>query len=150
MNRKYTRKDYINLINKVRAAIPDCGISTDIIVGHPGEGDEEFKDTVKLAEEIKFSRLHIFTFSKRDLTAAADFPDQVNAKTKKERYGILNKTRAKLMRQFAEKYLGYEVEILVEQKGEGLTSNYIRARFDDPRNSSGQLKKILLQPKNLN
>jgi len=149
MNRKYTKEDYLNLINKIRKSIPDCGISTDIIVGHPGEGEAEFENTIDLVEKIQFSRLHIFTFSKRDLTEAANFPDQVDAKTKKERYTLLNKLRTKYLREFAEKYLGKEVEILVEQKGEGLTSNYIRIRFDDPIDSSGQLKKILVEPENL-
>ena len=149
MNRKYTRGDYINLINKIRNAIADCGISADIIVGHPGEGEAEFQNTIDLVKEIQFSRLHIFTFSKRDLTAASNFPDQVDVKIKKERYGVLKKLRSKYMKQFAEKYLGKEVEMLVEQKGEGLTSNYIRVRFNDPEDSTGKLCKMFIAQDNV-
>ena len=149
MNRQYLTKDYLKLIEKINNLIPDCGITTDIIVGFPGEGEAEFRNTVDFLEKARFSRIHIFTFSRRDLTAASNFPYQVDAKTKKERYAILNKLRSKYMERFAEKYLGKEVEILVEQKGEGLTSNYIRVRFDDPIDSSGKLCKMFIKQDNI-
>jgi len=144
MNRQYTAEDYLKLIEKIREKIPNCGITTDVIVGFPNEGEAEFQNTLNLIDRIKFSRLHIFPYSERELTTAAKLPGQVDPKTKKARYAMLNGLRDKYMREFAEKYMGKEIEILVEQRGEGLTSNYIRVKFDDPQDSSGQLYRLTL------
>jgi threonylcarbamoyladenosine tRNA methylthiotransferase MtaB len=142
MDRNYTREDYLEMVNYIRGKIPDCGITTDIILGFPGESEKGFQRTVDLINEIKFSRLHIFTFSKRKGTPAAKLPNQVDIKIMKHRSKVLHELRKKYMIEFASQYLGKEVEILVEQKGKGLTSNYIRCFFNDPADSSGQLKKI--------
>jgi len=142
MNRNYTRDDYLELMDYIRKEIPDCGITTDIIVGFPGEGEKEFQNTVDVINKVKFSRMHIFTFSGRKGTPAADFPGQVDEKEKQKRSGHLHRLRNKHMIKFAQNYLNQEVEVLVEQKGEGLTSNYIRCFFDDPADSSGGIKKI--------
>jgi len=149
MNRQYTTDNYLNIIGKIRSKIPDCGISTDVIVGFPNEGEAEFQNTVDLIDQIKFFRLHIFPYSKRELTAAAKLPGQVDPKTKKARYAMLNELRNKHMREFAESYLGKEVEILVERQGEGLTGNYIRVKFDDPLNSTGKLHRLIFELKNV-
>lgn len=142
MNRNYSRKDYLELINFIRKKIPDCGITTDIIVGFPGEGENEFQNTVNLVNQIKFSRIHIFPYSKRKGTPAAEMSNQVNDQEKKKRNKTLHKLRDKYMQEFAQKYQGQEVEILVERQGEGLTTNFIRYFFDDPQDSSGNLKII--------
>jgi len=142
MGRNYTREDYVDLINYARGKMPECGISTDIIVGFPGEGEKEFQNTIDLINKIKFSRLHIFSYSKRKGTPAAEMPNHVDAKTKKARNKILHGLRNKYMKEFAEKYLNKEIEVLVERQGEGLASNFIRCFFDDPRNSTGRLKTI--------
>ncbi len=143
MRRNYTRNDFLELVDYTRGKIPECGITTDIIVGFPGEGEREFQDTVDLIEQIKFSRLHVFPYSKRQDTPAAKLQNQVDGNIKKERSKLLHKLRTKYMFEFANQYKGKEVEILVEQKGEGLTSNYIRCFFNDPADSSGALKRIL-------
>jgi threonylcarbamoyladenosine tRNA methylthiotransferase MtaB len=142
MNRNYSRGDYLELVQYIRGKIPDCGITTDIIVGFPGEGEKEFQNTLDLIEEVKFSRMHIFTYSKRKGTPAAEFPNQVDEKIKHKRNKILHELRAKYMAEFARQYLNQDIEILVEQKGEGLTSNYVRCFFNDPADSSGDIKKI--------
>lgn len=142
MNRNYSTDGYLDLIHYIRAKMPDCGITTDIIVGFPGEGEKEFQNTMDLVNQIKFSRIHIFTYSERKGTLAAELPNQIDHKTKNQRSKHLHKLRNKYMVDFAGKYLNKEVEILVEQKGEGLTSNYIRCFFNDPTDSSGHLKNI--------
>jgi len=142
MNRKYCREDYLELINYVRDKIPDCGLTTDIIVGFPGEGVPEFQNTLNLVDQVKFSRIHIFPYSQRAGTPASEMTNQVEEKDKKERNKTLHKLRDKYIQEFAQKYQGKEVEILVESKGEGLTTNFIRYFFDDPQDSSGQLKII--------
>ena len=144
MNRRYTAEEYLKLVERIRRELPDCGITTDVIAGFPGEGEEEFQNTVNLINEVKFSRLHIFPYSARDLTAASKLPNQIDPKVKKQRFQVLDRIRKAQMNSFAEKYLGKEVEILVEQKGEGLTANYIRVVFDDPQDLSGKLHKLNL------
>lgn len=145
MNRNYSNKDYTAFIEYARSKMPDCAITTDIIVGFPGEGEREFKNTIDIINQIKFSRIHIFPFSIRKGVPAAEFPNQVKIEKIQKRSKILQKLRTKLMAEFANHYVNKEVEILVEQKGEGLTSNYIRCFFNDPYNSSGTLNKISAQ-----
>lgn len=148
MNRNYTRDDYLELISYVRKKMPDCGVTTDIIVGFPGEGEREFQNTIDLISKVEFSRVHVFTYSKRERTPAAGFTDQIDAMIKKQRNKVLHKLRNKYMKKFAQQYLGKQVEVLVEQKGEGLTSNYIRCFFNGPIDSSGSLKKIFVRSVN--
>lgn len=145
MNRNYSRDGFLELANYIRKKMPDCGLTTDIIVGFPGEGKKEFQKTLDLVDQIKFSRIHIFPYSIRKGTPAADFPDQVTEQTKKERRKILDDLRTKYMVAFANQYLNKEVELLVEQPGEGLTSNFIRCFFNDPTDSSGNLNNILVR-----
>lgn len=142
MNRSYTREDYLRLVEYIRRKVPDCGITTDIIVGFPGEGEKEFANTVKLIEQARFSRLHVFPYSARRGTPAADLPGQVDPGIKKQRNRKLLELNTKLMKEFAAQYTGREVEVLVEQPGLGLTSNYIRCSFNDPGNSLGAIKSI--------
>jgi threonylcarbamoyladenosine tRNA methylthiotransferase MtaB len=142
MNRNYSRDDFLDLVSYIRKRIPDCGITTDIIAGFPGEEKKEFQNTIDLVKRIKFSRLHIFPYSKREGTKAADFPNQVDVATKKQRSKILLELGRDLMTDFAKQYVNKKIEILVEQKGEGLTSNFIRSFFNDPADSSGNLNNI--------
>lgn len=142
MNRNYTINDYLELISYARKKIPLCSIGTDIIVGFPGETENQFQNTVKTIKQINFSRLHIFSYSPRKGTPAATFPNQIDVKTKKRRHKQLQELNQQLMQEFAKQYKDKQVEVLVEQQGEGLTSNFIRCFFDDPTNSSSQLKTI--------
>ena len=145
MNRNYSREEYLELIHYIRSKIPDCGITTDIMVGFPGEGKKEFLNTVDLIRQIKFSRMHIFTYSRRKKTPAAEFSNQVDEKTKKQRSKYLHELKNKHMLEFAEKYLNKEVEILVEQKGEGLTDNYIRVIYPGKGNEVGKLHRLTIK-----
>ncbi|KPJ64620.1 hypothetical protein AMJ44_12425 [candidate division WOR-1 bacterium DG_54_3] len=145
MNRNYTRDKYLDLIHYIRSQMPDCGITTDILVGFPGEGENEFQNTIDLINQIRFSRLHIFSFSPRKGTPAAEMPNQIDPKVKKERSEILHKLRAKYMTEFASRYLSKEIEILVEQNGEGLTENYIRIIYSGKENDIGKLHKLTIK-----
>jgi threonylcarbamoyladenosine tRNA methylthiotransferase MtaB len=145
MNRNYTQDDYLELIDHIRKRIPDCGITTDIIVGFPGEGEKAFQKTVDLINKVKFSRIHVFSFSKRKGTPAADLPGQIDEKEKQKRNKYLQRLRNKHMIEFASNYLNREVEILVEQKGEGLTSNYIRVLYPGGENDIGKLRQIKIK-----
>ncbi len=137
MKRRYTSKQYLDLANKIKKKIKDIAITTDIIVGFPGEDEKAFRNTYKLAEKIKFSRIHVFSYSDRPGTAAMGFKDKVDPKTIARRYEKLTKLRDKLMLRFHRSFKGKVMEVLIEQKDkktgmfEGLTGNYIRVFLSD-------------------
>ena len=90
MRRSYRRERYLQLIEKVRQSIPDAGITTDVIVGFPGETDEDFSDTLDLIRQVKFTAAYTFQYSKRPNTPAASMPDQISDAVMKERYETLH------------------------------------------------------------
>lgn len=145
MQRSYSRDDYLALIEYIRDRMPECGISADVIVGFPGEGEKEFKNTVNLLDQIKLSRMHIFPYSKRKGTRAAELPNHVSAKVKKERLKVLEQIRTEHMRTLAENYLDREVEVLVENIGVGLTSNFIRVLYPGNESEVGTLKMLRIK-----
>jgi threonylcarbamoyladenosine tRNA methylthiotransferase MtaB len=147
MNRKYDSDYYKNLINTLRNKMPDIGIGADIMVGFPGETDERFENTKRLIEELSLTYLHVFSFSKREGTAASTMPEQIPAKIKKERSQILRELGKKKSLDFKKSFLGKELEILVENTRDkdtnllkGFSQNYIRVYFDGP---NSLMKKIL-------
>jgi len=135
MARRTTRAQFSALVAAARRAVPDIAVSTDIIVGFPGETDEEFEETVELVERLGFSRLHIFRYSRREGTKAAAMPAQVAGPVARERSRRLHVLAAELERRFASRLVGRTVDVLweaAEDHGEalhwsGLTPNYVRA-----------------------
>lgn len=116
MNRRYTREDYLNLIEKIRKKIPHVAISTDIIVGFPGEGEKEFQETLSLLKEIEFDSAFIFKYSPRPLTRAFHLKDDVPREEKERRLNLLLSLQKEISQRKAEKFVGKEVEVLVERK----------------------------------
>lgn len=114
MNRKYTRAHYIQLVRLIRESIPDIGLSTDLIVGFPGETEEDFEETLSLCREIGFSSAFTFIYSKRSGTPAASMPDQVPSSVKKERIMRLIAVVEEGAQRVSEGYLNNEYEVLVE------------------------------------
>jgi len=114
MNRRYTRAHYLGLIDKLRARVPDIAITTDIIVGFPGETENDFEDTLSLVSEVQFDAAFTFAYSKRKLTKAADMPDQIDKAVKSERLARLNALVAELQRRSISAYRGRDVEVLTE------------------------------------
>ncbi|MFH0955891.1 MAG: radical SAM protein [Candidatus Falkowbacteria bacterium] len=115
MNRPYDAKYFAERIKQIRRAVPDIAITTDVIVGFPGETEKNFRDTEKFIKQIKFSRLHVFPFSAHVKTPAAKFPGQVQEKIKARRAKILRELSIKLAEDFKKKFKGKELEIVVEQ-----------------------------------
>lgn len=99
MNRKYTREKYLSIIEKIRAKIPDCRITSDFIVGFPGETEEEFEDTYSLVKEVKFDGIFAFMFSPREGTVAAKMEDQIPEKVKNERVNKLLKLEKQIQKE---------------------------------------------------
>ena len=114
MNRKYTREDYLLLIKKLRSAIPGIAISTDIIVGFPGETNEDFNQTLSLVESVRFESAFTFVYSKRSGTAAASMDGQIPEKTKKERIVRLVALQNKITEEINRSYEGTLQEVLVD------------------------------------
>jgi tRNA-2-methylthio-N6-dimethylallyladenosine synthase len=114
MNRHYTAGEYISKVKMLREYLPDAEITSDLIVGFPGETEEEFEDTIKLAKEVQFSSAFTFVYSKRTGTRAAEMPDQVPEEVQKERIMKLVEVINGLTREKSAKYVGKQIEILCE------------------------------------
>lgn len=114
MNRKYSREEYLNLVQKLRHAIPDISISTDLIVGFPGETEEDFQETLNLLEEVQFDAAFTFVYNKRTGTPAADMEGQVSEEAKKERIQRLITLQNRMSLQQNQEDVGQVFEVLVE------------------------------------
>ncbi len=113
MRRSYRRDRYMGIIEKVRTAIPDAAITTDIIVGFPGESDEDFAQTIDLVKAAKFSAAYTFQYSKRPGTPAATMPDQITDDVMAQRYNQLHKVQQDISKSENEKLIGKSIELLV-------------------------------------
>jgi threonylcarbamoyladenosine tRNA methylthiotransferase MtaB len=134
MRRRYSRDDYRRAVALIRSTLPDASITTDIIVGFPGESISEFEDSYRFCEEMDFADIHVFTYSARPGTLAARIPRHINDKLKKERSQLMLGLAHSGARKFRKRFLGSEIIVLweneVESDGDiysGLSQNYIRA-----------------------
>lgn len=134
MNRKYNKEYFINKINEIRNIRPDISITTDIIVGFPGETDEEFDETCEFSKEIGFSKIHVFPYSRRAGTKADLMSNQVDERIKKERVNKLIEISDELEKNYLDKFINKEVEVLVEKtidgKSIGHTGNYLQVEIN--------------------
>lgn len=130
MNRHYDSKGYASRVKRLRERFPDMSLTTDIIVGFPGETDGEFEETMRFAKEMGFARIHVFPYSLRKGTKAAEM-EQVAPEVKKQREARLLELANSLASEFAAGMTGHDEEILVEKVAEntacGYTRNYVRA-----------------------
>ena len=149
MNRKYTREQFIERIKEIKAQVPNVMISGDVIVGFPQETEEDFVDTYNLCKEC-FDMLHVFPYSQRPGTVAARMEGQISPEVKKDRSRRLLALGDELYANYANKFVGQEVTVLVEKYDEkqqayiGHTSNYLEVKI--PLESKvGEFKTIKLQ-----
>ncbi len=131
MRRRYTAERYRDRITKIRTLMPDAFIGIDVIVGFPGEGEEEFMETYRLLEQVEASFIHIFPFSKRPGTPAVTMPNKVQSSISTARVARLEELCSRLHNAFATKFLGTEREVLFESTDRnglmyGYTDNYLR------------------------
>jgi len=132
MQRRYKVTDYEKLINKVNERIPDVGIGVDVIVGFPGETEQDFLDTHSFLRNLPISYIHVFTYSERPHTKAIDFEGQVDISERKRRNNILRILSEKKKNAFYQSMVDKEIRVLFESENEnnsikGFSSNYIRA-----------------------
>jgi len=114
MNRRYTHDKYLREVADLRAAVPDVEITTDIIVGFPGETEEDFQETLRLMKEVRFAAAYTFMYSPRSGTVAAKMPEQIPEDVKKDRLLRLNALQSEITREDNLRYVGREGEVLVE------------------------------------
>lgn len=152
MNRSYTTKEYKHIVEKLREKIKYVSITTDIIVGFPGESEEEFKNTYKFLEEIKLSKMHVFKYSPRSGTKAAEMKEQIDGNIKEERSNILIELNKKLEKDFMKKFLEKEFQVLYEEKSdcdensyEGYAQNYIKVVTKSDMNLQGKIVNTIIK-----
>ena len=133
MNRRYTAEEYRASVDLIREAMPDVSITTDVIVGFPGETEEEFSKTYKFLEDIKLTKTHVFKFSPRKGTKAEVMPNQIDGTIKEKRSKALIELSNKNEEAFIKRFIGKKMDVLIESevKGkesfyEGYTKNYIK------------------------
>ena len=152
MNRKYTTEQYRQAVDILRKSMPDVAITTDIMVGFPGETEEEFNETMDFVREIRFSRIHVFQYSPRAGTKAAAFPDQVPGDVKERRSHDLIELGLQLERAYLGSFLGKEEQVLFEEESkdkkdsyEGYTEHYIRVVAGGNPGILNTIKPVLLR-----
>ncbi len=130
MRRPYTAEGYLALLGRVRAAVPGVAVTTDVIVGFPGETAAEFAESLATVEAAGFAKIHVFPYSPRSGTAAEEFPDQVSPEEKRERMERMLAAADRAERAFRAAHLGTRQTVLWERPkdglGHGLTDNYLR------------------------
>lgn len=147
MNRRYTTLEYKTIVDRLRDKMPNVAITTDVIVGFPGETNEEFKQTYEFLKDTELSQMHIFKYSPRKGTPAATMENQIDPQMKHFRSEQLLNLSKENFNKFATKFIGSELYVLFEQniegnKFEGLTSNYIRVVVESDKNIQGQILKV--------
>ena len=147
MKRRYTTEEYKTIVDRLRAAIPNVSITTDVIVGFPGETNEEFDKTYEFLKDIELTHMHVFKYSPRKGTPAATMENQVDPSTKHDRSEKLLQLNEENFKKFGQKMLDKEFNVLFEQKVggnkfEGLTENYVKVIVESDKDLSEQILKV--------
>ncbi|MNZ78262.1 Threonylcarbamoyladenosine tRNA methylthiotransferase MtaB [compost metagenome] len=159
MRRKYTTEEFAAKIKRLHEAMPGVAITTDVIVGFPGETEEMFESGYRFMEELKFAEMHVFPYSKRTGTPAARMDDQVDEEVKNERVHKLIDLSEKMQLEYAKQYVGQVLEVIPERdyKGapgtgliSGYTDNYIQVVFDGTEALIGKLCRVKITEAGVN
>jgi threonylcarbamoyladenosine tRNA methylthiotransferase MtaB len=149
MRRKYTMEFFGERLNRLKEALPGLAVTSDVIVGFPGETEEEFMETYHFIKDHKFSELHVFPYSKRTGTPAARMDDQVDEEVKNERVHRLISLSDQLAKEYASQFEGEVLEVIPEERSkngegmyEGYTDNYLKVIFKGTEEMIGQIVKV--------
>ena len=150
MKRRYTTEEYKAIVDRLRAALPNVSITTDVIVGFPGETNEEFDKTYEFLKDIELTHMHVFKYSPRKGTPAATMENQVDPSTKHDRSEKLLQLNEENFNKFGQKMLDKEFNVLFEQKVgdnkyEGLTENYVKVIVESDNDISEQILKVKIK-----
>ena len=153
MNRKYLTNYFENKVKKIREIRPDISLTTDVIVGFPGETEEEFQETLDFVSKIKFTKVHVFPYSRRKGTKADTMPNQIPENIKKERVKRLIDLSNKLEKEYLDLFLNKEVEVLIEEEYSdyslGHTGNYLKVKVLKPFKSNELIKVKIIKREDL-
>ena len=151
MKRPYTVEEFRETAAEIREKIPEIAITTDVIVGFPGETRESFEQTLKVVEEIAFSKVHVFPFSAREGTPAAEMKNKVNGNIIKDYSRELRELNQELMLSYQEQFIGRTKDVLIEEERDhntglltGYTDNYLKVLAVGNDSAMNKLKKIKL------
>ncbi len=148
MNRHYNREEFIEKTKIIKKYMPYAGLTTDIIVGFPGESDEDFEDSMSIVREVEFSKVHVFKYSKRKNTPAADRADQVDGNIKIKRSEELVKLQDQYLKKFREKNMPRSLKVLFEEFDQGYyfgyTNNYIRVKVKSDKDLINKILDVRL------
>lgn len=151
MNRKYTKEDYLTLVSKIKEAMPNISLTTDIIIGFPGEQEEDFLDTLDVVKQVRYASAYTFLYSKRSGTPAAEMKDQVPDDVAKERFNRLLKEVQAISAELTKEEEGSIQEVLVEEINvqdnslvTGRLSNNLLVHFKGDKSLVGQLLNVKL------
>jgi threonylcarbamoyladenosine tRNA methylthiotransferase MtaB len=151
MRRRYTPGRFLELVDELRTTMPDVGLTTDVMVGFPGETDADFMETRRVVEKSGFHRLHVFRYSPREGTPAASFADPVPPEVAIRRSDELRSVGRRLMRRYQERFVGQIVEVMIEDQREGrrnelagYAGNYLRVLTDADDGHTGTLQRVEL------
>ena len=146
MNRHYTVEEFKNVVERLRKAFPEVMLTTDIIVGFPGETEEEFKKTYYYLKNIKFYKMHVFPYSKREGTKASKMQKQISQVVKEQRSKKLIELSNENEKEYLKKYIGKNLDVLFEKKeGEfikGHTSNYLEVKVENKQTKENEIKTV--------
>ncbi|MFB4164874.1 tRNA (N(6)-L-threonylcarbamoyladenosine(37)-C(2))-methylthiotransferase MtaB [Alteribacillus sp. JSM 102045] len=148
MRRKYTTEFFAERLANLKKALPGLAVTSDVIVGFPGESEEEFNETYKFIAENKFSELHVFPYSKRTGTPAARMENQVEEEEKNRRVHSLIELSNQLAKEYASSYEGSVLDVIPEEKDKetglltGYTSNYMKVKFSGNEEMIGKIIKV--------
>jgi threonylcarbamoyladenosine tRNA methylthiotransferase MtaB len=149
MRRRYSATDYQRAATLIRKSLPEAAITTDVIVGFPGETGAEFQESHDFCRQTGFARIHVFPYSKRPGTEAADMPDQVSEKVKRERVQKMLALAEESAYDFKQRFLGRTMTVLWEQKSGGVwsgyTANYIKIYARSGQDLTNQLTPVKLE-----
>lgn len=134
MNRRYTPDEYFDIVEKLRAAFPDCAITTDVMVGFVGETDEEFRESCEFVKKVGFAGVHVFTYSVREGTAAAKMKGHIPSAVSAERYRIMSNIAKQLKESYFASSIGKVEKVLIQRReseeyANGLTPQYVPVRI---------------------
>ena len=148
MNRRYTIEQFTEIVERLRVAYSNVNLTTDIIVGFPGETEEEFNKTYKFLENIKFYKMHIFKYSQRKGTKAAEMPEQISPEEKEKRSKKLIELSDKNEEEYNKKYIGKTVEVLWEEEKQGTykghTKNYVLVESNN-KHQENMLEQVVIK-----
>ena len=146
MNRKYSCEEFFKVTEILRKYFKDVNLTTDIIVGFPGETNEEFEKTYEFLSKIKFYKMHVFKYSPREGTLAAKMTNQIDGNVKEERSQKLIELSNRNEKEYNEKYIGKKVEVLFEEEKDGLwsgyTKNYVRVFAKSNENLENVIREV--------